>query len=62
MQAITEAVLTMAAWSRQITKQSVTDALTQVSMKDIYQWKKDNTTPSLLKKRKEFFAKNCTKQ
>jgi hypothetical protein len=62
MQAITETVLTMAAWAKQITKQSVTDALTQVSMKNIYQCKKDNTTPSLLKKRKEFFAKNCTKE
>ena len=59
MQTLTESVLMMGGWSQPLTKESVEAALTQVTMKDIEKWKKENIVPSLLKKRKAFFSKKC---
>lgn len=61
VQAITESVLMMGGWSRPVTEQLVEEALCTVPLKEIYHWKKKNTTPSLLKKRRDVFSKNSTK-
>lgn len=61
MQAITESVLTRAGWTTQMTKENVHNALTTIYMKDIEQWKKENTTLSLMKKRRQFFSKTDRK-
>lgn len=62
MQTLSESVLMMGGWSKQITRERIKSALAEVSMKNIYQWKKENTTDSLLKKRRVFFDKNRTKK
>jgi hypothetical protein len=61
MQAITESVLTMAGWTTPVTKENVNNALTKIYIKDIEQWKKENTTLTLIKKRKQFFSKTDRK-
>lgn len=62
MQAITETVLTMSGWATEVTKLNTQTALEKVHIKDIEQWKKHNTTPSLIKKRNMFFKKKCTQK
>lgn len=62
MQCITESVLTMGAWSQNITPAEVKMALSKIPMEEIYKWKKENTTDSLLKKRRKFFNKKCTRK
>ena len=62
MQTLTESVLMMGGWSNPLTQENVETALTQVAMKNIEDWKNDNTVPSLLKKRKAFFTKKCPKK
>jgi len=62
MQAITESVLAISMWTQDITTTKIDTALESVKMKDIYEWKENNTTHSLHKKRTTFFAQNCKKQ
>lgn len=62
MQPLTESVLMMAGWGGELTKQKVKTAMSQVSMKQIYEWKNENTAPSLLKKRRDFFDKKWAKK
>ena len=52
----------MGGWSYPLTQNNVETALTQVKMKDIEDWKKENIVPSLLKKRKAFFTKKYPKK
>ena len=61
MQTLTDSVLMMGGWSYPLTQNNVETALTQVKMKDIEDWKKENIVPSLLKKRKAFFTKKYPK-
>ncbi len=62
MQPLTESVLMMAGWGGELTKQKVKTAMSQVSIQQIHDWKNNNTAPSLLKKRRDFFNKKCTKK
>jgi len=62
MQAITESVLAMSMWTQDITTTEIDTALESVKMKDINEWKENNTTHSLHKKRITFFAQNCKKK
>ena len=62
MQAITASVLAMSMWTQDITTEKIDIALESVKMKDVYEWKENNTTHSLHKKRTTFFTQNCKKQ
>jgi hypothetical protein len=61
-QAITETTLTMAMWTQNITPAMIETALETTKLKQINQWKNENTIPSLLKKRTSFFTQNCKKK
>ncbi len=62
MQAITETVLEMCMWGQECTQESIKTAMESVKLKDVEEWKLENTTPSILRIRREFFEQNCTKK
>jgi len=59
---ITETVLTMCTWGKEINMEEIEKALESVKLKDIKAWKEKNTTMSYLKIRRLFFAQNCSKK
>lgn len=60
-QNITELVLALAALGKNFQTQEVKMAMEAVKVKEIQQWKKQNTTPSLAKTKRDFFTKNGEK-
>jgi hypothetical protein len=59
---ITETVLTMCTWGKEISMKEIEQAFESVKLKDIKAWKEEYTTPSLLQIRSKFFAQNCMKK
>jgi hypothetical protein len=60
-QSITEIVLTMCTWNKEITETEIEKAFASTKLKNIAEWKNENTTESILQKRRHFFSQNCTK-
>lgn len=61
-QSITELVLALAALGKKTEPSQIKQAMEAVKTKDIYQWKQENTTPSLAKIKHDFFTKNGEKK
>ena len=59
---ITELVLSIASLGKKFTPQQIKTAMQEVKIKDVAQWKKENTTPSLTKIKRDFFNKNGMKK
>jgi hypothetical protein len=59
---ITDTVLTMCIWGKEMSLEEIEKAFESVKLKDIKVWKKGNTTPSILLTRRQFFAQKCTKK
>ena len=59
---ITELVLSIASLGKKFTPQQIKTAMQEVKIKDVAQWKKENTTQSLTKIKRDFFNKNGTKK
>lgn len=58
---ITEMILSMCTWNKKFSIDEIEEALENTKLKEINSWKKENTTDSLIKKRREFFTQNCMK-
>jgi len=59
---ITELVLALAALGKNFQTLEIKQAMEEVKVKDIQQWKQKNTTPSLAKIKRDFFTKNGEKK
>ena len=59
---ITETVLTMCTWGKEVSMKDVEQSFKNVKIKDVLAWKEEYTTKSYLKIRKNFFAQKCTKK